>query len=71
MTPPLRARPKLLVDGQIESDENISIAGLAGDMMGKLGEIEPKRTCLTLELSLAQAGSVDAPKQPRLLCREM
>ena len=66
------AELKSLGDDQMESAENISIEALADDETGKLGEMEPERTCLTFKPSLSRAGMrVEAPGQSRLLCREM
>ena len=42
------AQPGSLGDDQVESGTN-SLEALADYMTGKLGEIEPKRTCVTLK----------------------
>ena len=60
-------------DSQIESELNY-LKELTDDETVKLGEMEPERTCLTLNKPslVPRAGmGVEAPEQPRLSCREM
>ena len=65
--PPLPStEPESLGDDEIKSKESSLKARAVDDMMGKHSDMESKRTCSTLKLSLQRAGTgVEAPGQPR------